>query len=152
MARMSRLVLLLLAACLTPGLASARDLARHVTGIDGTFVLLDGQNGAYTRWNAPRAARRFAPCSTFKIPNTAGLEAVTRWVKQFAYGNTDTSGGVAGPRPFWIDGTLEKRPGVWYFALQMGDKDYETVMPLRITKARAILADLGVIPVTEARP
>jgi beta-lactamase class D len=205
MARMSRLVLLLLAACLTPGLASARDLARHFKGIDGTFVLLDGQNGAYTRWNAPRAARRFAPCSTFKIPNTAilletgaapdpefvvkyepawnasreawrhdhtlrtayrdsvlwyyhalarkaGLEAVTRWVKQFGYGNTDTSGGVAGPRPFWIDGTLEKRPGVCYFALQMGDKDYETVMPLRITKARAILADLGVIPVTEARP
>jgi beta-lactamase class D len=53
--------------------AAAQDLARHFDGIDGTFVLLDGNTGAVTRWNAARAGRRFAPCSTFKIPNTAIL-------------------------------------------------------------------------------
>ena len=259
-----------LAALLSAAPAAAQDLSRHFKGIDGTFVLLDGRTGACTRHDAARARQRFAPCSTFKIPNTAilletgaapdpefvvkydpalnapreawrhdhtlrtayrdsvlwyyhalarkaGLEAVTRWVKQFAYGNADTSGGVAGARPFWIDGTLrisadeqvaflqrlhdgrlglsprtdaltkeimiaertpawtlraktgacqptgepatvwyvgyvEKGPGVWYFALQMGDKDFDRIVDLRITKARAILADLGVIPITEVRP
>ena len=144
---------------LTAAPAAAQDLARHFQGIDGTFVLLDGQTGGLTRWNAARADRRFAPCSTFKIPNSAilletgaaadpgvvvpydpalkgsrevwrqdhtlrsayresvlwyyhalarkaGLPAVSRLVKQFGYGNADTSGGVAGDRPFWIDGTL----------------------------------------------
>ena len=129
--------------------AAAQDLSRHFQGIEGTFVLLDGQTGAFTRWNAARADQRFAPCSTFKIPNTAilletgaaadpefvvkydpalkasreawrqdhtlrsayrdsvlwyyhalskkaGLPAEARLVKQFGYGNADTSGGVAG--------------------------------------------------------
>ena len=129
--------------------AAAQDLSRHFQGIEGTFVLLDGQTGAFTRWNAARADQRFAPCSTFKIPNTAilletgaapdpeflvkydpalkasreawrkdhtlrsayqdsvlwyyhalsqkaGLPAEARLVKQFAYGNADTSGGVSG--------------------------------------------------------
>ncbi len=53
--------------------AAGQDLSKHFQGIDGTFVLLDGQTGAFTRWNAARADRRFAPCSTFKIPNTAIL-------------------------------------------------------------------------------
>jgi beta-lactamase class D len=139
--------------------ARAQDLSRHFHGIDGTFVLLDAQTGRYVRHDAARAARRFAPCSTFKVPNTAilletgaapdadfvvkydpalnasreawrkdhtlrtayadsvlwyyhalarkaGLPAVTKLVKQFGYGNADTSGGVDGARPFWIDGTL----------------------------------------------
>jgi beta-lactamase class D len=245
--------------------ATGQDLARHFTGIDGTFVLLDGQTGRHSRWNDARADRRFAPCSTFKIPNTAilletgaaadagtlvpydpalkasrdvwrqdhtlqsayresvlwyyhalarkaGLAAVTRLVTRFGYGNADTSGGVDGARPFWIDGTLrisaneqvaflkrlhenrlglsertarvtkaimvaeetpaatlraktgacrpegdpqvtvwyvgyvEKPAGVWYFALQMGDTDYGRVFDLRVTKAREILAALGVLP------
>jgi beta-lactamase class D len=244
--------------------AAAQDLSKHFQGIDGTFVLLDGQTGAFTRWNAPRADQRFAPCSTFKIPNTAilletgaapdpefvvkydpalkasreawrqdhtlrsayresvlwyyhalakkaGLPAEARLVKQFGYGNADTSGGVAGDRPFWIDGTLrisaneqvaflkrlhdgqlgltprttqltkeimlaeqtprwtlraktgacqpapdravtlwyvgyvEKPAGVWYFALELGDKAYDPLMAQRVTKARAILTDLGVL-------
>ena len=244
--------------------AAAQDLSRHFQGIEGTFVLLDGQTGAFTRWNAARADQRFAPCSTFKIPNTAilletgaapdpeflvkydpalkasreawrrdhtlrsaykesvlwyyhalsrkaGMPAEARLVKQFAYGNTDTGGGVSGERPFWIDGSLrisaneqvaflkrlhenrlglsertarltkeimiaEQRPegilraktgacnpagdgqvtlwyvgyvekpaGVWYFALEMGDKDFGTVFDQRVTKSRAILADLGIL-------
>jgi beta-lactamase class D len=245
--------------------AVAQDLSKHFQGIDGTFVLLDGQTGAYTRWNAARADRRFAPCSTFKVPNTAilletgaapdpefvvkydpavkasreawrqdhtlrtayrdsvlwyyhalsqkaGLAAESRLVKQFGYGNADTSGGVDGARPFWIDGSLrisaneqvaflqrlrdkrlglsartdsltkaimiaeqtpagtlraktgacqpegdtqatvwyvgyvEKPAGVWYFALELGDKDFGTVFEQRVTKSRAILADLGILP------
>src|SRR5215204_4432280 len=143
--------------------APAQDLSRHFQGITGTFVLLDGQTGAFTRWNAPRAGQRFAPCSTFKIPNTAilleigaaadpefvvrydpalkasrevwrqdhtlrsayresvlwyyhalsrkaGLPAEARLVTQFDYGNADVSGGVAGDRPFWIDGSLRISP------------------------------------------
>jgi beta-lactamase class D len=50
--------------------AAAQDLSRHFQGITGTFVLLDGQTGAFTRWNAARADQRFAPCSTFKIPRS----------------------------------------------------------------------------------
>ncbi len=251
--------------------AAAQDLGRHFEGIDGTFVLLNGTTGDVTRWNAARAARRFAPCSTFKIPNTAilletgaaadadvvvpydpavkasqeawrqdhtlrsayrqsvlwyyhalakkaGLPAVTRLVTQFGYGNADTSGGVAGDHPFWIDGTLrisadqqvaflkrlhenrlglsertarltkevmiaEQRPegtlraktgachpagdaqvtlwyvgyvekpaGVWYFALEIGDRAYDPLMVQRVPKARAILADLGVFPAPPSTP
>ena len=247
--------------------AAGQDLSKHFQGIDGTFVLLDGQTGAYTRWNAARAEQRFAPCSTFKIPNTAilleagaapdpefvvkydpalkasrqawrqdhtlrtayrdsvlwyyhavsknaGMAAEARLVKQFGYGNGDTSGGVDGARPFWIDGSLrisaneqvaflkrlhdqrlglsprtdsltkaimiaeqtpagtlraktgacqpagdaqvtvwyvgyvEKPAGVWYFALELGDKDFGTVFDQRVTKSRAILADLGILPVS----
>ena len=243
--------------------ADGQDLSTHFQGIEGTFVLLDGRTGAFTRWNAARADQRFAPCSTFKVPNTAilletgaapdpdtvltydpalkasreardhtlrsayavsalwyyhalarkaGLPAVTRLVQQFGYGNADSSGGVDGDRPFWIDGTLrisaneqvaflkrlhenrlglsertsrltkeimvaEQRPegtlraktgachpagdgqvtlwyvgyvekptGVWYFALELGDKAYDPLMAQRVPKARAILADLGIYP------
>jgi beta-lactamase class D len=262
MATRAILVLLGLLAA-TP--AAGQDLSKHFQGIDGTFVLLDGQTGAFTRWNAARADRRFAPCSTFKIPNTAilletgaapepefvvkydpalkasrdtwrhdhtlrsayrdsvlwyyhalakkaGLPAEARLVKQFDYGNADTSGGVDGARPFWIDGSLrisaneqvaflkrlhdgrlglsartdsltksimiaeqtpagtlraktgacqpegdrqvtvwyvgyvEKPAGVWYFALELGDKDFGTIFDQRVTKSRAILADLGILP------
>ena len=145
------------------GPAAAQDLGRHFQGIEGTFVLLDGQTGAFTRWNAARADQRFPPCSTFKIPNTAilletgaaadpefvvkydpalkasreawrkdhtlhsayrdsvlwyyhalskkaGLPAEARLVKQFGYGNADTSGGVTDDGPFWIDGSLRISP------------------------------------------
>jgi beta-lactamase class D len=260
--------LVTLAAILAAAPAMAQDLSRHFRGIDGTFVLLDDQTGNYVRHDSARADQRFAPCSTFKIPNTAilletgaapdpefvvkydpalkaareawrkdhtlrsayrdsvlwyyhalakkaGLPAEARFVTQFRYGNRDTSGGVAGKRPFWIDGTLrisaneqvaflkrlhedgvglsprtaaltkeimiaertpqwtlraktgacqpagdrqvtlwyvgyvEKSAGVWYFALEMGDTDFDRLFPLRASKAREILADLGVLPVTE---
>lgn len=50
-----------------------RDLTRHFKGLTGTFVLLNGTTGEYLRHNESRAAERFSPCSTFKIPNTAIL-------------------------------------------------------------------------------
>lgn len=52
----------------------ARIFAEH--GVkEGTFVLRDGKTGELTMFNAPRAATRFVPASTFKIPNSLiGLE------------------------------------------------------------------------------
>ncbi|WP_202839156.1 class D beta-lactamase [Luteimonas saliphila] len=50
-----------------------RDLSGYFAGLNGTFVLLDAASGRYVRHNADRADARFAPCSTFKIPNTAIL-------------------------------------------------------------------------------
>jgi beta-lactamase class D len=161
----ARLVVSCLALALTVTADAGRpapqvDLARHFKGITGTFVLLNGRTREYVRYNAPRAAQRFPPCSTFKIPNTAillesgaagspehrlkydpalnvsrpewakdhtlrsayaasvlwyyqalsrtaGQAVEDRFVRQFRYGNQDTSGGmrVTG-RPFWVDGTL----------------------------------------------
>lgn len=39
-------------------------------GVVGTFVLLDAKSGAILAANAERAAQRFVPASTFKIPNS----------------------------------------------------------------------------------
>ena len=235
------------------------DLSRHFEGIQGTFVLLDGQTGKYTRYNAERAVRRFAPCSTFKIPNSAialesgvapdpdftlaydpslkqegdwardhslrsafkfsvvwyfqemarrvGATEMSRFVHQFGYGNEDTSGGIdrfwlgstlrisadeqvrflerlykgrlglsarttrlvkeimlAEQTPawhlsgktgacraegedvvLWYVGFVEKRDDVYYFALEMGDREYQPLFAQRINKARAILTDLGIL-------
>ncbi len=54
--------------------ALARIFAEH--GIaQGTFVLRDGKTGTLTMHNPSRAATRFIPASTFKIPNSLiGLE------------------------------------------------------------------------------
>jgi beta-lactamase class D len=49
------------------------DLSPYFGDLDGTFVLLDGRTGSYVRHDPTRAAQRFAPCSTFKIPHTAIL-------------------------------------------------------------------------------
>ena len=46
------------------------DLGRFFGEIEGTFVLLDGQTGRRIRYNPERAATRFLPASTYKIPNT----------------------------------------------------------------------------------
>ena len=59
-------------------LGFAQDLDRHFAGIDGAFVLLNGRTGETVRHNAERAAQRFAPCSTFKIPHTAVLREQDR--------------------------------------------------------------------------
>ena len=39
-------------------------------GLNGTFVLFDRENGIYTGYNPARAARRYIPASTFKLPNS----------------------------------------------------------------------------------
>jgi beta-lactamase class D len=51
------------------------DLSAHFKRFPGTFVLYDLKNDRYLRHDAGRAARRFSPYSTFKIPNSLiGLE------------------------------------------------------------------------------
>jgi beta-lactamase class D len=57
---------------LTAFSASAADtaqLARIFKGHDACFVVHDVRKNKTIRWNAGRSARRFTPCSTFKIPN-----------------------------------------------------------------------------------
>ncbi len=239
------------------------DLSGHFNGMNGTFVLLNGTTGAFIRHNPARAAERFAPCSTFKIPHTAillesgvapdstftlaydpaskqpnnwardfdlrgafkasavwyylemalrlGMPAERDFVSRFQYGNADTSGGLAtSDGPFWLDGSLrisadeqveflrrlyegrlglsdrtvrltkdimlveetpswrlgaktgacqpsgeetsnwyvgfvEKKDAVYYFALQMGAKDYGRAYSERIPISRAILTELGIL-------
>lgn len=242
--------------------AQTQDLRRHFEGIKGTFVLLNGRTGEYVHHDAKRAAQRFPPCSTFKIPHTAilldagaaldedhtlkydpalkqpnywakdqtlksafqtsalwyyqvlaqrlGLPAETQYVQQFRYGNRVTSGGLDLASPFWIDGSLrisaneqveflkrfykgelglseratrvtkeiivaedndrwrlsaktgacqpkgedvtlwytgyvEKGTNVYYFAMQMGEEEFGELFKRRATKAREILAHLGVL-------
>jgi beta-lactamase class D len=249
----------LLALALAFGLVDSPDLSRHFVGINGTFVLLDGQTGKYIRYNPGRAGQRYPPCSTFKIPNTAialesgvapdpdytlrydpalkqqgawardhslrsafatsavwyyqemarrvGANRMTELVRQFAYGNKDISGGIdrfwlgnslrisadeqvrflkrfyerrlglsesttrltkeimvaeegAGWRlsaktgacpasadevAMWYVGYVEKGNEVFYFALQLGDREYGDLFSQRIPKAKAILTELGIL-------
>lgn len=52
-----------------------KPLATYFKGYQGTFVLLDVKRHTTLRYNPHRAATRFSPCSTFKIPNSLiGLE------------------------------------------------------------------------------
>lgn len=46
------------------------DFSRFFGGVEGTFVLLDGQTGQITWFNPERARTRYLPASTYKIPNT----------------------------------------------------------------------------------
>jgi beta-lactamase class D len=243
--------------------ASRPDLTHYFAGLDATFVLLNGKTNQFIRYNPNRAAQRFSPCSTFKIPHTAlllesgvapgadyelkydpvytqppqwaqdftlagafkasalwyyqvlaqraGMSVEQRFVDQFAYGNRDTRTGLKEiGHTFWVDGTLrisaneqvmflrrfyerklglserttgitkqimlvEERPNyrlsaktgacqhnreqtanwyvgyvekpdrIYYFALEMGDKDYGRAYSERISITRTILTDLGIL-------
>lgn len=71
---LAALLLASLAVLLGPSQGVATpDLSSHFTGLDATFVLLDDATCAYTRHDSARAARRFPPWSTFKVPHTAML-------------------------------------------------------------------------------
>ena len=50
--------------------ATTADLSSHFGEYTGAFVLLDVQRNTLVRHNPTRCSRRFAPCSTFKIPNS----------------------------------------------------------------------------------
>lgn len=52
------------------------DFGSYLQKYDAAFALLNLQDGSMIRHNPSACATRFAPCSTFKIPNTiVGLEA-----------------------------------------------------------------------------
>ncbi len=100
------------------------DLSAHFKRFPGTFVLYDLKNDRYLRHDAARAARRFSPYSTFKIPNSLiGLETGViadadfriEWdAKKYPRNRADTE-------PFihwWQDQTLRtafRRSVLWYY-------------------------------------
>jgi beta-lactamase class D len=45
----------------------------------------------------------------------------------------------------WYVGYVEKNDGVYYFALEMGDKDFGRAFSERVSKTRELLTDLGVL-------
>ncbi len=55
---------------LTSSVVPAADPARHLEGRPGTLVIYETRTGEHLRVNPERAARRYSPCSTFKIPNS----------------------------------------------------------------------------------
>ena len=50
--------------------SATRDLSEFFGGREGCFVRYDAQKDAYLRFNPQGCAKRFSPCSTFKIANT----------------------------------------------------------------------------------
>ncbi|HYE13734.1 MAG TPA: penicillin-binding transpeptidase domain-containing protein [Pyrinomonadaceae bacterium] len=111
----------------------APDLAPYFKGRPGTFVLYDLKNDRYLRHDPKRAAERFPPFSTFKIPNSIiGLETGVikdaefemKWDSE----KYPPSGDTAPFNTWWQDQTLRtafKRSAVWYYrelALMVGEK------------------------------
>ncbi|MBQ5949811.1 class D beta-lactamase [Massilia sp. ST3] len=90
-------------------------------GVEGTFVLLDGQSGELRRHAPDRAARRFLPASTYKIPNTlVALESGVAGGKDFglAWDSVRTPRQPWWPAAWARDHTLEsalKHSAVWYY-------------------------------------
>jgi len=60
----------LCAIALAESAGAATELGDVFQGLDATFVLYDRTSGRLRRYDAERAAVRFSPCSTFKIPNS----------------------------------------------------------------------------------
>lgn len=103
--------------------AAKPDLAAYFKDFPGTFVLYDLKNDRYLRYNEARAATRFSPYSTFKIPNSLiGLESgvikdadfVIKWdAKKYP-----RFGDIAPFTFWWKDQTLRtalKYSVVWYY-------------------------------------
>ncbi|MEH6436353.1 penicillin-binding transpeptidase domain-containing protein [Massilia sp. DD77] len=89
--------------------------------VEGTFVLLDGQSGALRRHAPDRAARRFLPASTYKIPHTlVALETGLAEGKDFglAWDSVRTPRQPWWPAVWARDHTLEsalKHSAIWYY-------------------------------------
>jgi beta-lactamase class D len=100
--------------------SEAADLSAYFKGRPGTFVLLDLKTGRYVRHNAERAAERFPPFSTFKIPNSLiGLETGVIKDADFLI-KWDEKKYPANPNfPQWFrDQTLRtafQRSALWYY-------------------------------------
>lgn len=99
----------------------ASDVGRFFHGLEGTFVLLDGQSGQTLCHNPGRAGTAFLPASTFKIPNTLiALETGVAATPDFSLAWNST---VAPRQPWWPaawarDHTLRTalpNSVVWYY-------------------------------------
>ncbi len=89
--------------------------------VEGTFVLLDGQTGEYRRHDEVRAAHRYLPASTYKIPNSLiALETGVAASKDFKleWDSKRTPRQPWWPQAWAQDHTLEsalKNSTVWYY-------------------------------------
>ena len=77
------------------------DLASHMDGIPATFVFLDVNRDIQLVHNRDRAATRFSPCSTYKIPNT--LIALDTGVMKNADSQIPWDKTKYPKQPFWDD-------------------------------------------------
>lgn len=102
-------------------MAGATDPGRHFGDVPGTFVMLDARTGRVIRHDPVRAATRFVPASTFKIPNSIiALESGVADGPDFALAWDSTT---APREPWWPaawarDHTLRTAlpaSAVWYY-------------------------------------
>ncbi len=93
----------------------------HEQQVEGTFVLLDGQTGEFRRYDEVRAAQRYLPASTYKIPNSLiALETGEAKSKDFVI---EWDSKRAPRQPWWPaawaqNHTLEsalQNSAVWYY-------------------------------------
>lgn len=99
------------------------ELGRFFAGVEGGFVLLDGQTGQMTRYNPQRVRTRYLPASTFKIPHSLiALDSAVAGGPDFAL----AWDAVSAPRQAWWpaswarDHTLRTalpNSVVWYYQL-----------------------------------
>lgn len=120
------------------------ELAAHFKNFPAsTFVLYDQKRNAYVRHNPARAAERFPPFSTFKIPNSLiGLETgviadadfLIKWDAE-KYPRPEGGGLNA---EWWRDQTLRtafQRSAVWYYQ-ELAKRVGEARMKEFVTKFR----------------
>lgn len=115
------------------------DLASYFTQFPGTFVLYDLKGNRYLRHNPARAAERFTPFSTFKIPNSLiGLETgvirdaafLIKWDEK----KYPRSGDTAPFTFWWRDHTLRsafRNSVVWYYrelATRVGEQRMQELL------------------------
>lgn len=129
---------LLAAGLAQPAAAAADAVARHLAGIDATFVLRDGASGETLRHDARHAAARFAPCSTFKIPNTAilleagaisGLDEAVRYDPALGIGNPAWARDLSLRQAYatsalWVYRALARKAGAGEVARLLAAMDY----------------------------
>lgn len=66
----TKLLLLIIISFLVINCKHKPDLSIYFEDTKGCFVFYDTQDSSYQKYNPERSAKRFTPCSTFKIPNT----------------------------------------------------------------------------------
>jgi beta-lactamase class D len=107
-----------------PSTSEVVDLSSHLAGLEGAFVLYDRAADRYLRHNPARAAQRFSPCSTFKIPNS--LVALDTGVATGAEFAIPWDPVKDPPQPWWDELGLDWKRGhtlatafrnsvVWYY-------------------------------------
>ena len=103
--------------------AQTVDLSAHFKNVPGTFVLYDLKNDSYLRHDERRAAERFSPFSTFKIPNSligleTGVVKDADFLIKYDPKKYPPSAATANFKEWWQDQTLRtaiRRSAAWYY-------------------------------------